>query len=169
MLEPSKPRPSSKISSFSSLAEIEKCCQMPGRSMKRRSTIFTPFSRADSTPCFGVMRGPPFVAIHNYLFSEIRFSFEQIEPDGLANLVVSAQAGMNAERQSNATIPEPSSNTTPAIVAATKIDERPSQDLLDHPLRHKRVNACARETANAKLSGRVPSQNECPHGSSKNR
>src|SRR5215472_5841792 len=57
MLEPSKPKPSSKMSSVSSPVVIEKCCHIPGRSMKRRSTIFTPFSLANSTTSFGVMSG----------------------------------------------------------------------------------------------------------------
>ena len=53
--EPSKPRPSSKMPSGSSSdTGIEKCCQRPGRSMKRRSTIFAPFSLAAWMTSFGV-------------------------------------------------------------------------------------------------------------------
>src|SRR5215472_18687183 len=59
MEEPSKPSPSSKMSSFSSDTGIEKCCQRPGRSMKRRSTIFAPLSLAIFRTSFGVMRLPP--------------------------------------------------------------------------------------------------------------
>src|SRR5712691_13241099 len=59
MEEPSKPRPSSKMSSLSSETGMEKCCQRPGRSMKRRSTILAPFSLAIFTTSFGVMRQPP--------------------------------------------------------------------------------------------------------------
>src|ERR1041385_5119351 len=70
MLDPSKPMPSSKISSLSSETDVEKCCHTPGRSMKRRSTIFTPLSRANSTTSFGFMRQPPrmgqFVAGEEY-------------------------------------------------------------------------------------------------------
>src|SRR5512141_3386897 len=36
--EPSKPRPASKTSSVSSYSGIEKCCQMPTKSMNLRST-----------------------------------------------------------------------------------------------------------------------------------
>jgi len=38
MLEPSNPSPFSNVSSFISRAGTEKCCQRPGKSMKRRST-----------------------------------------------------------------------------------------------------------------------------------
>src|SRR6266566_1676359 len=60
MDEPSKPRPSSKMPSFSSETGIEKCCQRPGRSMKRRSMILTPFSLAIFNTSFGVMRSASF-------------------------------------------------------------------------------------------------------------
>ena len=46
MLEPSKPSPSSNMSSDSSPTGIEKCCQVPGRSVKRTSTTWTPDSFA---------------------------------------------------------------------------------------------------------------------------
>ena len=58
--EPSNPRPSWKMPSFSSETGIEKCCQRPGRSMKRRSTILTPFSLAIFSTSFGVMRSASF-------------------------------------------------------------------------------------------------------------
>src|SRR5438034_7620931 len=54
--EPSKPSPSSKMSSLSSEIGIEKCCQSPGRSMNRRSTILAPFSLASLSTSFAVMR-----------------------------------------------------------------------------------------------------------------
>src|SRR5207247_6135324 len=54
--EPSNPSPSSKMSSFSSDTGIEKCCQSPGRSMNRRSTILAPFSLASLSTSFAVMR-----------------------------------------------------------------------------------------------------------------
>src|SRR5438094_5850685 len=97
MLEPSKPRPSSKTSSVNSPVVIEKCCHMPGRSMKRRSTIFTPFSRANSTTCFGVMRGnlpflqkPGFISCYRvrdkkfkedkpYILSSPKFEIDEIK------------------------------------------------------------------------------------------
>ena len=40
--EPSNPEPSAKPSSVSSCAGSEKCCIKPGRSQKRKSTIWTP-------------------------------------------------------------------------------------------------------------------------------
>ena len=57
--EPSKPRPSSKMSSLSSDTGMEKCCQRPGMSMKRRSMILTPFSFAIFNTSFGVILLPP--------------------------------------------------------------------------------------------------------------
>src|ERR1051326_2867259 len=56
ILDPSNPMPSSNMSSLSSESDIEKCCQTPGKSMKRRSMIFTPFSRANSTTSLGFMK-----------------------------------------------------------------------------------------------------------------
>src|SRR5262245_21492365 len=55
MLEPSKPIPSLNRSSSRSSMGIEKCCQMPGRSMNRRSTICTPLSLASFRTSFGVV------------------------------------------------------------------------------------------------------------------
>ena len=57
--EPSKPRPSSKMSSLSSDTGMEKCCQRPGMSMNRRSMILTPFSFAIFNTSFGVILLPP--------------------------------------------------------------------------------------------------------------
>ena len=42
--EPSKPRPSSIASASKAAAGKEVCCQTPGRSVKRRSMISTPWS-----------------------------------------------------------------------------------------------------------------------------
>src|SRR5713226_2284596 len=56
MLEPSKPRPSSKTASSRASAGIVKCCQSPGKSMKRRSTALTSFSRIRARTSFGVTR-----------------------------------------------------------------------------------------------------------------
>ncbi len=55
MLEPSKPRPSSKTSSSSLSTGMVKCCQSPGKSMNRRSTAFTSFSRHSANTSFGVI------------------------------------------------------------------------------------------------------------------
>src|SRR4051794_41583297 len=44
MLEPSKPRPSVKISSLYSVSVVVKCCQEPGRSVNLKSTSFTSWS-----------------------------------------------------------------------------------------------------------------------------
>src|SRR2546427_8560483 len=44
--EPSNPKPSVNVSSSSSFNGIEKCCQVPGRSVKRTSTTCTPASLA---------------------------------------------------------------------------------------------------------------------------
>src|SRR6266404_3744504 len=41
MLEPSKPRPSVKMSSLYSVSVVVKCCQVPGRSVNLKSTSFT--------------------------------------------------------------------------------------------------------------------------------
>ena len=38
MLEPSKPRPSVKMSSLYSVRVVVKCCQLPGRSVNLKST-----------------------------------------------------------------------------------------------------------------------------------
>src|SRR5439155_23743958 len=56
MLEPSKPRPSSKVLSCSSPAGMVKCCQRPGKSMKRRSTALTSFSRIRARTSLGDTR-----------------------------------------------------------------------------------------------------------------
>src|SRR5436309_11269357 len=46
MDEPSKPRPSANSSSVSSFSGVEKCCQVPGRSVNLTSTTCTPASFA---------------------------------------------------------------------------------------------------------------------------
>ena len=56
MLEPSKPRPSSKTSSSSLPTGMVKCCQSPGKSMNRRSTALTSFSRHNARTSRGVIR-----------------------------------------------------------------------------------------------------------------
>ena len=57
MLEPSNPIPSMKRSSPSSLTGMLKCCDWPGRSTKRRSTIRTPASRASDMTSATVVVG----------------------------------------------------------------------------------------------------------------
>src|SRR5258706_4794372 len=54
MLEPSKPSPSSKISSVSSRMGQEKCCQVPKVSTNLMSTIFAPLFLANSITLLGV-------------------------------------------------------------------------------------------------------------------
>src|SRR2546422_7056652 len=54
MLEPSKPSPSSKDSSVTSLIGRLKCCQVPNVSTNFTSTIFAPFLRAMSSALAGV-------------------------------------------------------------------------------------------------------------------
>src|SRR5262245_7976951 len=55
MLEPSKPMPSLNRSSSKSSMGIEKCCQIPGKSMNLRSTICTPSFLASFRTSFGVV------------------------------------------------------------------------------------------------------------------
>src|SRR5262245_34622764 len=55
MLEPSNPRPSSKTSSSSLPTGIVKCCAVPKRSVNRRSTALTSFSRHRARTSRGVM------------------------------------------------------------------------------------------------------------------
>ena len=55
MLEPSKPKPSSKTSSVNSLMGTVKCCQVPKVSTNFTSTILAPCLRAVSMTDFGVM------------------------------------------------------------------------------------------------------------------
>src|SRR6185369_8722703 len=55
MLEPSNPRPSSKTVSSSLPTGIVKCCDVPKRSVNRRSTAFTSFSRHNARTSRGVM------------------------------------------------------------------------------------------------------------------
>ena len=58
MLEPSKPRPSSNTSSSSLFTGIVKCCQIPGKSMNRRSTALTSFSRHSAKTSLGFTASP---------------------------------------------------------------------------------------------------------------
>src|ERR687898_1906391 len=57
--EPSKPSPSSKLSSESSPTGTEKCCINPGRSENRRSTISAPDSLARARTSLGAAIPPP--------------------------------------------------------------------------------------------------------------
>src|SRR5437667_9122985 len=54
MDEPSKPNPSSKVPSLRVSAGMVKCCHRPGKSMKRRSTARTSFSRMRARTSLGV-------------------------------------------------------------------------------------------------------------------
>jgi hypothetical protein len=58
MLEPSNPRPSAKVSSSSLVTGIVKCCQAPRKSVNRRSTALTSFSRHIASTSRGFMRTP---------------------------------------------------------------------------------------------------------------
>src|SRR3989304_1457591 len=60
MLEPSKPSPSSNTSSSSLSTGIVKCCHNPGKSINRKSTAFTSFSRHNAKTSLGVT-GPSFL------------------------------------------------------------------------------------------------------------
>src|SRR5947208_2714917 len=53
--EPSKPRPSAKDSSESSLMGMLKCCHVPKVSTNLMSTIFAPLFLANSSTLFGVL------------------------------------------------------------------------------------------------------------------
>src|SRR5690348_4867765 len=55
MLEPSKPRPSVKISSVSSRMGQLKCCQIPKVSTNLMSIILAPVFLANSTTLLGVL------------------------------------------------------------------------------------------------------------------
>src|ERR1700704_2153126 len=55
MLEPSKPKPSSKISSVSSRIGQLKCCQVPKVSTNLMSTILAPLFLANSITLLGVL------------------------------------------------------------------------------------------------------------------
>src|SRR5438067_5699001 len=58
MLEPSKPRPSLKLSTSSSPSGRLKCCHVPGRSMNRTSTTSTPSAFARSRTSRGLVLLP---------------------------------------------------------------------------------------------------------------
>src|SRR2546421_12943641 len=57
MEEPSKPRPSSKISSVNSRMGQAKCCQVPKVSTNLMSTILAPLFLASSRTVFGPVLG----------------------------------------------------------------------------------------------------------------
>src|SRR2546425_5924526 len=61
--EPSKPTPSANTASVSSLSGSEKCCQVPGRSVNRTSTICTPASFALRITSAGVGAVPALAAL----------------------------------------------------------------------------------------------------------
>src|SRR6478672_5245103 len=60
MLEPSKPKPSSKISSVNSAMGQVKCCQVPKVSTNLMSTILAPFFLASSSTLLGVLMDSTF-------------------------------------------------------------------------------------------------------------
>src|SRR5437762_13588237 len=60
MLEPSKPSPSSNTPSSSLPTGIVKCCDVPSRCVKRRSTALTSFSRHRARTSRGVIEGSGF-------------------------------------------------------------------------------------------------------------
>src|SRR5215471_4162475 len=91
MDEPSKPFPSSKRSSFSSLVGIVKCCQMPRKSRNLRSTASTLFSFAYFSTSFAVcvaMHTPPAVSYRSVC---------RVTPDERSNGVAAALAGPDAD------------------------------------------------------------------------
>src|ERR1044072_1046442 len=57
MLEPSKPRPSVKMSSLYSVSVVVKCCQEPGRSVNLKSTSLTSRSLIILLTSDGVLLG----------------------------------------------------------------------------------------------------------------
>src|SRR4029434_10638425 len=62
MLEPSKPRPSVKMSSLYSVSVVVKCCQAPGRSVNLKSTSLTSWSliillTSDGVLSLGILLG----------------------------------------------------------------------------------------------------------------
>src|ERR1041385_7868267 len=60
MLEPSKPKPSSEISSVNSPMGQLKCCQVPKVSTNLMSTILAPLFLASSNTVFGVLMDSTF-------------------------------------------------------------------------------------------------------------
>src|SRR6266540_5918658 len=74
MLEPSNPSPSLKLSTSSSPSGRLKCCQVPGRSMKRTSTTSTPSALARSKTSRGLVLLTDFVSTAmNTLHENLRF------------------------------------------------------------------------------------------------
>ena len=61
-LEPSNPMPSSNVSSVRASAGIEKCCQTPGKSMNRRSTVVTSRCRICAKTSLGVTQPSPLIS-----------------------------------------------------------------------------------------------------------
>src|SRR6266404_6244515 len=63
MLEPSKPSPSAKDSSLSSLIGMLKCCQVPKVSTNLISTILAPLFFANSNTLLGVLIGDDYSVV----------------------------------------------------------------------------------------------------------
>ena len=55
MLEPSKPKPSVKMSSLYSLSVVVKCCQVPSRSVNLKSISLIPLSLINEVTSAGVI------------------------------------------------------------------------------------------------------------------
>src|SRR2546425_8289360 len=83
--EPSKPTPSANTASVSSLSGSEKCCQVPGRSVNRTSTICTPASFALRITSAGVGAVPAFAALALMVGSNVAV-MGWLSPQGLWSL-----------------------------------------------------------------------------------
>src|SRR6516162_152243 len=64
MLDPSKPRPSSKTCSSRASAGMVKCCHRPGKSMNRKSTALTSLERMSARTSLGFTADDLLVATH---------------------------------------------------------------------------------------------------------
>src|SRR5439155_1075343 len=91
MDDPSNPMPSAKRPSESSSTGIEKCCCVPGRSTKRRSTILTCCSFASLRMSLGEVFGCAGAAIAR--------RFEVTRPAISQHLRVLKEAGLVTERR----------------------------------------------------------------------
>src|SRR2546427_7151150 len=83
--EPSNPTPSANTASVSSLSGSEKCCQVPGRSVNRTSTICTPASFALRITSAGVGAVPAFAALALMVGSNVAV-MGWLSPQGLLSL-----------------------------------------------------------------------------------
>src|SRR5437879_1743950 len=81
--EPSNPTPSANTASVSSLSGSEKCCQVPGRSVNRTSTICTPASFALRITSAGVGAVPAFAALALMVGSNVAV-MGSLSPQGLS-------------------------------------------------------------------------------------